>query len=465
MRQSATFFAHKVPGIDYVITSHGNWSAGLGYDPEQQDETVLRTRKDLAYYSTDPVGAAKSWGVAEPAFTDEVRGRVDELLRAYVYAEPRLLAALRALNERAIQVRRDYPGEVSLYLNTFIEKVVMEAVRRGDEVAIVPPTGLVQPNVVAVNQTNSTADGLPFNPILDSTPVEESTIACAPLRALVNDLRAVQREYQILAQGTWLDCRRLLTQARWDFGYAEAVAENSRQLVLSAEKASQVADGGSGLAANIFGLISAVTGVLALIPVLTPLMAPIALLAGVAAVSARAASISIRGDWDKPTAWLELGADVIGALPGIGALAKGARTAKSAATALEVGRMFTIHPARIAIPLRMGARAFVAESSGASVIFSSAAGKLATRAGLTAKQTDLLAKSIQGTVELSTQIPLVTELAGAYVSNQAKDASTGFVLTANVGKTAGDWAVVGSAAKRGWTASVEKFASVIKAFA
>ena len=31
-----------------TITSGINWQAGLGYDPREQDELVLRTRRDIA---------------------------------------------------------------------------------------------------------------------------------------------------------------------------------------------------------------------------------------------------------------------------------------------------------------------------------------------------------------------------------------------------------------------------------
>lgn len=450
-----------------TISSGINWQAGLGYDPREQDELVLRTRRDIEHYRRDPLGAAKSWGVPAEAFTDEVRGRIEELHRSFRYAEPRLLVALARLNERAIQVRKDYPADVARYLKSFIEQEVMEAIRRGDEVAIATPTALVQPNVVAVNQTNSTTDGVPFQPVLDQTVVTEATIPCAALRVLVNDIRDAQRQYQIAAQAMWLDERRLTTQTRWDFYFAENLAANLLEIAKNrdAARAAQAkSDGGSGLIGDIFGMVSAVTGVLALIPVLTPVMGPVALLTGAVALSANAASMAMKGDWDSPTAWAGLAGDTLGLVPGVGAVAKGARAAAKGAT-VATGSMRAV--SRIGVAARTGGRVFLAEVAGpgaaqASKLFTYVGDKAAAVGGRAlAGKGATIAKVLQGSVDLATQVPDAIELAGGGSVDAVSDAATGTSLVASYGNSVGSWGAVGSAAKKGGKVSLALFASII----
>jgi len=450
-----------------TITSGINWQAGLGYDPREQDELVLRTRRDIEHYRRDPLGAVTSWGVPAEAFTDEVRGRIEELHRNFRYAEPRLLAALARLNERAIQVRRDYPDAVAQHLRSFIDKQVMEAIQRGDEVAIASSTALVQPNVVAVNQTNSTADGIPFQPVLDQTVVTEATIPCAALRVLVNDIRNAQRQYQIAAQAMWLDERRLTTQTRWDFHFAANLAANQLEIVRlqEAARAQQAkSDGGSGLIGDVCGMVSAVTGVLALIPVLTPVMGPIALLTGAVALSANVASTAIKGDWDNPMAWASLAGDTLGLIPGVGAVAKGARAAIKGAT-VATGSMRAA--GRLAVAARTGGRVFLAEVAGpgaaqASKLFTYVGNKAAAVGGRAmASQGTTIAKVLQGSVDLALQVPDVIELSGGPGVDAVNDATTGISLSVSYGNSIGSWGAVGSAAKKGGKTSLALFASII----
>lgn len=74
---------------------------------------------------------------------------------------------------------------------------------------------------------------------------------------------------------------------------------------------------------DIAGIIAAVAGALAFIPILTPIMGPIALGAGAVALLAHGADMVVNDKWDDPNAWISLGGDVIGMVPGVGAAMKG----------------------------------------------------------------------------------------------------------------------------------------------
>lgn len=74
---------------------------------------------------------------------------------------------------------------------------------------------------------------------------------------------------------------------------------------------------------DIAGIVSAVAGVLAFIPVLTPIAGPIALAAGGVALAAHGGDMVANEKYDDPNAWIGLGSDVLGVIPGVGAISKG----------------------------------------------------------------------------------------------------------------------------------------------
>lgn len=74
---------------------------------------------------------------------------------------------------------------------------------------------------------------------------------------------------------------------------------------------------------DIAGIVSAVAGALAFIPVLTPIAGPVALIAGGVALAAHGADMVVNEKYDDPNAWVSLGGDVLGVLPGVGAVSKG----------------------------------------------------------------------------------------------------------------------------------------------
>ncbi len=59
---------------------------------------------------------------------------------------------------------------------------------------------------------------------------------------------------------------------------------------------------------------------------LTPIAGPIALISGGIALGAHAMDIKAHDKWGQPGAWVTLGGDALGMVPGVGALTKGAAT-------------------------------------------------------------------------------------------------------------------------------------------
>ncbi|MBQ0926554.1 putative T7SS-secreted protein [Saccharopolyspora endophytica] len=74
---------------------------------------------------------------------------------------------------------------------------------------------------------------------------------------------------------------------------------------------------------DIAGIVSAVAGALALIPVCAPIAGPIALIAGGVALAAHGADMVVNEKYDDMNAWVSLGGDVAGLVPGVGAISKG----------------------------------------------------------------------------------------------------------------------------------------------
>ncbi|MEV6897232.1 putative T7SS-secreted protein [Amycolatopsis sp. NPDC051372] len=86
---------------------------------------------------------------------------------------------------------------------------------------------------------------------------------------------------------------------------------------------------------DIAGIVSAVAGALAFIPVLTPICGPIALGAGAVALAAHGADMVVNEKYDDPNAWVSLGGDVVGLIPGIGAVSKGFNAAGDAVAGVD----------------------------------------------------------------------------------------------------------------------------------
>jgi hypothetical protein len=125
--------------------------------------------------------------------------------------------------------------------------------------------------------------------------------------------------------------------------FARQVAAQLQALVASqtqgmhAPPAAPDTDTTLGQVGDIAGAVSAVAGGLALIPVLTPFAAPVALLAGATALVTHGVDMVATDSYDDPNAWIGLGGDAVGLVPGVKAVGEAARGASEAASALDIG--------------------------------------------------------------------------------------------------------------------------------
>ncbi|NKE63806.1 hypothetical protein FXN61_46735 [Lentzea sp. PSKA42] len=105
--------------------------------------------------------------------------------------------------------------------------------------------------------------------------------------------------------------------------FAQKVAQDLKALVAGQTQGLQApadapdTDTTLGAVGDIAGMVSAVAGGLALIPVLTPFAAPVAVLAGGVALAAHATDMIATGSYDEEGAWVGLGGDVVGLVPGV----------------------------------------------------------------------------------------------------------------------------------------------------
>ncbi|QRX89947.1 hypothetical protein [Streptomyces noursei] len=172
----------------------------------------------------------------------------------------------------------------------------------------------------------------------------------------------------------------------------------------------------------------------AMYEMLTPLARPVAAVTAVGALALNTADAVIQGDWDAATL-VGLGADVIGALPVVGALGKAARA----------GNLAIRSVGKASVAVRSGGRAFLAAAE-AGVIAKYLGAKGAQFIGASASKGVVAGKVIQGTFDLSTQIPTVVSLAGAADNDTAENVATTIGFTQSVAEKVGGWAEMGAAA-------------------
>ncbi|MEK2478967.1 hypothetical protein [Streptomyces noursei] len=265
------------------------------------------------------------------------------------------------------------------------------------------------------------------------------------LRDLIDLILAVQAEYQLQSLLLDREFERIVETRGQELEYLRAAAA----------KAAAEAGGSSfwGVLGDVLGVVSAVAGVLAMVPVLTPLAGPIALTTAVGALAANTADAVIPGDWDAGTI-IGLGADVLGALPVVGALGKAARAGNL--TMRSVGRA--------SVAVRSGGRAFLAATGAAAAEAGAIANYLGTAGakfiGASATQGKVVGKVIQGTIDLATQIPAVVSLAGADDIATAEDIATAVDFTQGMADNVGDWVEMGAAAaKKAGKVSLARFAA------
>jgi hypothetical protein len=205
-----------------------------------------------------------------------------------------------------------------------------------------------------------------------------------------------------------------------------------------------------GAIGDVAGIISAVAGALSFIPGLAPITGPIALAAGGVALLAHGSEMVVEGKWTDPAAWVGLGTDMLGVLPGVGAVTKGMSAATDtlqvvdglSTAATTGGRVLLQEAGHVAKPAEMFAKL----------------GKAASAVGGDA---NTIAKVAQSTVSLGVQVPVLTDLiVGNDTTKGIKD-GTGYVAGAVAGgQSVGEW---GKAADGvgGLAGSLSKFARAL----
>ncbi|OLT45128.1 hypothetical protein BJF85_01555 [Saccharomonospora sp. CUA-673] len=189
---------------------------------------------------------------------------------------------------------------------------------------------------------------------------------------------------------------------------------------------------------DVAGMISAVAGALSFIPVLAPVTGPIALAAGGIALAAHGGEMVKEGKWDEPSAWVGLGADALGVLPGVGAVSKGLATATDslqvvdglAPAAMSGGKVMLQEAGKVAEPAKlMGAFG-------------------EKMAGSVGGNADTIAKVTQNTLSLGGQVPSGLDMAiGNETTGAAKDVA-GYAGGGLAGvQSVGEWGNAGSALK------------------
>lgn len=172
---------------------------------------------------------------------------------------------------------------------------------------------------------------------------------------------------------------------------------------------------------DIAGIVSAVAGALAFIPVLAPVAGPVALIAGGVALAAHGADMAVNAKFDDPNAWVSVGGDVLGLVPGVGAISKGFNAASDVVAGAD--RMVDVTRATGAAGMLdtageaavKGGRAFADEAAQAAQEPARAFTQVAEKAlGPTASEglQQSVAKAVQGGTAVGLQVPSGAGLVG-----------------------------------------------------
>ncbi|WP_405843074.1 hypothetical protein OG528_31665 [Streptomyces platensis] len=425
----------------------------LGYEAGRGDPIVAPVHTKLNMY-TSPDETSHSWNWSHDVLRDEDHYRIEQLIRAYLYQENRIIAALGRLDSEfgALQWSSDEARE---RIDEFLNSLQQADEKRRSEDPLArkypqrPPKSVIDFTDPEIAHVPSLKDGwsfsVPFGRLKDKG-YGEDRIPDPALRDLIDLVLAVQAEYQLQSLLLNREFEKIVVTRGQEFEYLRAAAARA------AAEAGQSSF--LGILGDVLGIVSAVAGVLAMVPVLTPLAGPVALAAAVGALAAHTADAVIQGDWDAGTI-VGLGADVLGALPVVGALGKAARAGKLS--------MRSVGKASVAV--RSGGRAFLAATGGAAAAEAGTIAhylgtKSATFIRASANQGKVAGKVIQGTIDLATQIPTAVSLAGADDIDTADDVATAVDFTQGMADNVGDWAEMGAAtAKKAGRISLARFAA------
>ncbi|MFJ7278515.1 hypothetical protein [Kitasatospora sp. NPDC098663] len=469
-------------------------SAGLptlGFDAGN-DKIVCNVQYELHYYTTNSKDAMKIWGWDPAALRPEDHYRIDQLLRMYVFQRDQVINALYRLEQktRAYEYSSEENRQTLADFKQLLRKKVTESAKDPDPSAMTAEelkefeadpmtflngrraagtyTGFPSYQGVIAFQHPSVArylgpvpslamggysgEGVYFR--LTDRGYPRDWIKDDRLYDLVDMALALQAELQLQCLLTDREFTRVIETRGREFEYLKAEA---------ARKAAE-AQGSSfwSLFGDILGIVSAVAGVLALIPVLTPIAGPVAAVTAIGALGAHTVDAAIKGDWDAAT-FVGLGADALAALPGVGAVAKSLKAGRAVTKTIGAGAKASY---KASVGVRRAGLTFLAETGGsgasdATKVFSYLGTKGAKAVGASEKAGKLTGKVLQGSVNLSTQIPLVVEMSTGADMSQEKNVAGGAALTANYGQTIGSWGIVGDAAQKAGTVSLATFAKII----
>ncbi|MDV6011099.1 putative T7SS-secreted protein [Haloechinothrix sp. LS1_15] len=280
---------------------------GIGFDPAHGDVGVVDEFATQFLYTAECAGRAHEamssvlrgqhdvwFGQAAAAFADEL----DDLPRYIDKARESLELAGKALLAWSDQLRQHQWRAVE------IEGEIQNLLRKFD-----------QANDY-LERTRQHWNAQPDDP--SAASAFETALRSA--NTIADRIEQLRREARDDLMERWRDdgtrCARALDEAGAiapDVGRFERFGDAFRGMI--------------GTIGDVAGIVAAIAGVLAFIPVLTPIMAPIALVAGGVALAANATDMALNGNWDDPMAWVGLGGDVLGVVPGVGAAMRGARCA------------------------------------------------------------------------------------------------------------------------------------------
>ncbi|MEU6964277.1 hypothetical protein [Streptomyces chrestomyceticus] len=453
-----------------------------GFEPGH-DKIVGAVHSELNMYTHNEKDALKIWGWDPGALTDVERYRIDQVLRMFVFQEHQIVAAFQRLtfefhvylnsDAQVAQQALDFVTALPGLTQEAAEKKIPEQMRtqedaeaflewsnyQFDENSVQGVLSWRHPDIARnIGKVPSLAmGGKSFEGnywrLMDRGYPREY-IEDGRLYDLIDTALAIQAEFQLQCLLTDREFTRIIATRGAEFEWLKAEA---------ARKAAQEAGGGFwGVFGDILGIVSAVSGVLALIPVLTPLFGPIAVVTAAASLGAHTVDAVIKGDWDAATI-AGLAADAFAALPGVGAVAKSLKAGKAITKTIGIGAKAGT---KASVAVRRAGMTFLAETGGkgasdATKVFNYIGTKGAKIVGVSEKAGKITGKVLQGSVNLGTQVPLVTEMTTGYDMTQGKSAATGAALTANYGQTIGSWGAVGTAAQKTGTVSLALFAKVI----
>ncbi|MFF0966871.1 hypothetical protein ACFYWA_16905 [Streptomyces sp. NPDC003283] len=490
--------------IEYEIKLH---LRNLGYQPGNDDKIVYNTQSELNMYTTNAKDAMKVWGWDPEALRPEDHYRIDQLLRMYVFQRDQILAALRRVEAQVYAATEPLLGGSPQPLADFKQFLADEMARvrkiesyddlsdEEREQWHTTPSGFWEaqearnerlPDVAGIRRFPSVAGVIAFqHPAVSRFLGKIPSLAMGGysgageyfrltdngyprgwikddrLYDLVDMALALQAELQLQCLLTDREFTRLVATRGQEFAYLKAEA---------ARKAAEESASWWATFGDIMGIVSAVAGVLALIPVLTPIMGPVAVLAAVESFGAHTVDAVIQNKWDEGT-FVGLGADALAALPAVGSVAKSLKAGRAAVKVIGTGakatskaRVFTGVAGREFLGLTGGAgkgAAAITEAAEATKVFKYIGTKGAKLLKLSESSGKFAGKALQGSVNLSTQVPLVVEMASREDMSDPKNAAAGVALTANFGQSIGSWGVVGTAAEKSATVSIATFSKII----